>query len=137
AQEVVTGQRERAAAAQQALDYLKGKQAGSLSVLGVDKTLIQCAEDASPFVREITAFALNFWEGTAAENDRLEQVLVKLANDDGRGEEQLAQLRDTPEEATDEALTRVPGLKVRYNATIALARRGSARVRLGMLGEML
>src|SRR5581483_9545839 len=36
-----------------------------------------------------------------------------------------------------QSVTRVPGLKVRMNATVALARRGSDKVRLDVLSEML
>src|SRR5262249_52083395 len=42
---------------------------------------------------------------------------------------------DKPEGTT--AFTKPPGRQVCYNATIALARRGSARTRLGLLEEML
>jgi len=138
---------ERADWARKSREYLESPVATrSLQALGVDKALIQCAEDSDPFLREIAAFALNFWEGTARENARIEEVLYKLAADDGHGEDTLAQLRDKPEayyipllssENEDQALTRVPGLKIRYNATIALARRGSDRVRLDVLQEML
>src|SRR5262249_39127086 len=115
---------------------LKSQEGRSLQVLGVDEALTRCAEDPDPFLREMAAFALNFWEGTASENARLEGVLAKLAADNGHGEDQLSQLRDEPQQG-EEALTRAPGLKIRYNATIALARRGSDKSRLGVLQEML
>jgi hypothetical protein len=135
-QEAASGRRERAGWASQALTYLKSQEGRSLQVLGVDEALTRCAEDPDPFLREMAAFALNFWEGTAGENARLEGVLAKLAADNGHGEDQLSQLRDEPQQG-EEALTRAPGLKIRYNATISLARRGSDKSRLGVLQEML
>ena len=126
----------RAAYAHQALAYLTGPQARSLAVLGLDKVFTQCAADDNPLLREITAYALNFWEGRAAENVRMDALLAKLARDDGHGEEGIVRDRDE-EDPTGEPMVRVPGLKIRYNATVALARRGSARVRLGVLKEML
>jgi hypothetical protein len=127
---------ERAEWARAALDYMTGPQAKKLGRLGVDKALTVCAEDRDPFMREIAAFAFNFWEGDASERGRLEDVLAKLAVDSGAGEESLSQLHEEGNQA-DEAITRVPGLKIRYNATVALARRGSDKVRLGVLQEML
>jgi hypothetical protein len=132
-----SGRGERAG---KALEYLSGPRARSLEVLGVFKALVRCAEDPDPFLRAMTAFALTFWDGLPSENARLEDVLAKLARDDGHGEEILASFRDSlrdSEEAADEGVTRAPGLKIRYNATLALARRGSNKVRLGVLREML
>lgn len=131
-----TGAGERAEWARAALDYMEGPQARRLQRLGVDKALIACAEDADPFLREIAAYAMNFWEGDAAERRQLEAVLVKLAVDSGKGEESLSQLHEE-ENRAEEAITKVPGLKIRYNATVALARRGSDQARLGVLQEML
>jgi hypothetical protein len=129
-----TGERGRWADA--TLRYLKGPEAHSLRVLGIDEALAKCAADDNPFLREVTAYALNFWEGTPAENARMEDLLVQLSRDRGRGEEILARLREG-EPQDDEYLTRVPGLKIQYNATAALARRGSSRARIGVLKEML
>jgi hypothetical protein len=84
----------------------------------------------------MAAFAMNFWEGTDSENALLEKSLVKLAADDGHGEESLARMREA-EGQRDESVTPVPGLRIRYNATVALARRGSFRARLDVIGEML
>jgi hypothetical protein len=130
------GTSERAHWASAALKYLNPLQSRCLQDLGVDKALLQCAEDPNPFLREITAFALNFWDGSPEENARIEERLVKLSFDDGRGEEMLEQLRDEDDKA-DGIITKTPGLKIRYNATVALARRGSDNVRLGLLQEML
>jgi hypothetical protein len=127
---------QRAEWARAALDYLEGPQAKRLGGLGVDKALVLCAEDRNPFLREVAAFALNFWEGDATERGRLEQVLAKLAVDSGQGEESLSELREE-ENKTEEAITKVPGLKIRYNATVALARRGSDQARVDVLQDML
>jgi hypothetical protein len=127
---------QRAEWARAALDYLEGPHANKLGGLGVDKALVSCAEDRNPFLREIAAFALNFWEGDATERGRLEQVLAKLAVDGGQGEESLSELREE-ENKTEEARTKVPGLKIRYNATVALARRGSDQARVDVLQDML
>jgi hypothetical protein len=127
---------ERAEWARAALDYMTGPRAKKLQGLGVDKTLTICATDPDPFLREITAFAMNFWEGDATERGRLEESLVRLAVDGGQGEETLSQLHHE-EQKSEEAVTRVPGLRIRYNATVALARRGSDKARLGVLQEML
>jgi hypothetical protein len=134
--EADSGRRDRSEWARTAVDYLRGPQGPRLNLLGVDKALLQCAEDHDPFLREVAAFALNFWEGDAAERKRIEEVLAKLARDDGHGEDLLAQFREDNEKS-DQAITRSPGLKIRYNATVALARRGSDKVRLGVLEEML
>jgi hypothetical protein len=138
-QEAASSSPPRAEYAAKSLTYLTGPRAGSLATLGVDRTLLQCAEEPDPFLREITAFALNFWQGSAEENARVENALAKLTRDNGRGEELLVRYRDDPDKPdnTAEDVVRVPGLKIRYNATVALARRGSEKVRLGVLREML
>jgi hypothetical protein len=126
----------RAEWAKAALGYMTGPQAKKLQGLGVDKALTSCALDSDPFLREMAAFALNFWEGDATEQGRLEDVLAKLALDDGQGEESLSQIHEA-ENKNEDAITKVPGLKIRYNATVALARRGSNKANLGVLQEML
>jgi hypothetical protein len=90
----------------------------------------------------MAAFALNFWQGTPEENARMEAILVKLAGDDGHGEEILDRVREEEKRrhgdtTGEEHLTRVKGLRIRYNATAALARRGSPKTRLDVLDEML
>lgn len=67
--------------ARQTLDVLQGKE--RLSVIG---PLVECAKADDPFLRQMTAFSLNFWEGTPAENALAEQTLSTLANDRGQGE---------------------------------------------------
>jgi hypothetical protein len=119
--------------ARAALRYLSGPQAKSLRSLGVEDVFTKCAGDPDPFVRSMTAFALNFWDGTESENASLEQLLVTLSRDIGHGEDALAKIREREGQA-DGSIKRVP---VRYNATVALARKGSEKTRLDVLEEML
>lgn len=135
-QEAETGNRDRAAWAKAALAHLNGRLAGKPDLIGVDKALTRCADDENPFLRENAAFALNFWEGSAEQNAALEKVLVELASDDGRGEENIEEfyLEEKPQ---TRVVAKSKGLYVRYNATIALARRGSGKVSLDRLQEML
>jgi hypothetical protein len=91
-------------------------------LVGLDAVFDQCAADADPFLRKITAYALNFWEGDEGENTRLDDILLRLAQDDGR---------------TGGASSPTESIEVRYNAAGALARRGSPRVRLDLLADML
>jgi hypothetical protein len=53
--------------------------------VGVIQTLTQCARSDDPFLRELVALALNFWQGNAADNALAEQVLLTLSRDDGHG----------------------------------------------------
>lgn len=122
--------------ARKTAEYLKRRREGHADAMGVDKALIKCADAESPAVREMAAFAMNFWHGNASEDARLEEALVRLSSDDGRGEEELErQLEEVPSETR--ALCKRPGFRAQANATVALARRGSPRVRLGLLEEML
>jgi hypothetical protein len=131
-------------------EYLRRRQEGKPDALGVDKVLIRCSEDDNPFLREVAAFAMNFWTGTAKEEEAMEEALVRLSYDDGRGEEKLNDLLE--EEAAEEAgvttqelarkndtrtLVKKKGYKVQATATIALARHGSTRTRIDLLEEML
>jgi hypothetical protein len=131
-------------------DYLRKRQEGHSDTLGVDQVLIRCSEDDNPFLREIAAFAMNFWTGTAKEEEALEEALVRLSHDDGRGEEKLNDLLE--EEAQEEAalttqplsrqgdtrtLVKKKGYKIQATATVTLARRGSTRTRVDLLEEML
>jgi hypothetical protein len=84
--------------------------------------LSRCAADDNPELRELVAFAATFWEGTPGQNKAIEKALARLSYDNGRGASEDAEEK---------------GRGIRYNATRALARRGSAEVRLGVLGEML
>jgi hypothetical protein len=108
--------------AQECLELLRSRREGHPRLLGLDVTLEHCAGDIHPSVRKMTAFACNFWEGSAEENGRIDDVLTTLANDDGR---------------TPEGSDPVQALEVRYNATVAQARRGSDRVQMKLLQDML
>jgi hypothetical protein len=127
---------EQGALAKKTGDYLRQRQAGKADSFGLAPVLEKCADAEDPSVREMTAFAMNFWHGSPAEETRMEDTLVRLTNDVGRGEDELAQVREESPELTL-PVTKVPGYLVRVNATIALARRGSSKVPLGLLEEML
>jgi hypothetical protein len=115
---------------------LRDRRAGRPGALGVDKTLAKCASADDSFLRELTALALNFWEGSSAENERMEATLLKLAHDDGRGEDRLDAEPDRPADEP-KSIQKIPGLRVRFNAVAALARRGSPKTPLDQLADML
>jgi hypothetical protein len=117
------GSGQRADWARQARTMLEGRRDGRPRLLGLEVTFEHCAADANADLRKMTALACNFWEGSAEENARLDLVLANLARDDGR--------------TADGSSDPVRALEVRYNAAVALARRGSDMVRLDLLGEML
>jgi hypothetical protein len=135
--DLLTATPARADTARELAKQLNDRRAGRAGALGVDSTLAKCATADDPFLRELTALALSFWDGSAAENRRMEDTLLKLAHDDGRGED-----RATGEEAAREpgettSVTKSPGLHVRLNAAAALAHRGSVKTPLDQLEEML
>jgi hypothetical protein len=120
------------------LDYLRQRRKGKNDTMGVADALEKCSRDEDPFLRELAALASNFWTGTAVEEARIEKFLVRLSHDDGAGEDGLAERIERNAGSTQSrALTTKKGFKVQANATIALARRGSPRVRLDLLQEML
>jgi hypothetical protein len=104
-------------------DYLKGRAAGTPTALGVDKTLEKCADSDDLTLRKFVALALNFWEGTPEENERMEATLLKLS--DGS--------------SFPSSADRVKIREVRYQAAQALAHRGSKKLaeRLPIFREML
>jgi hypothetical protein len=125
---------------------LTKRRGGVPDSLGVDKALEHCAKADDPFLRELAALAMSFWRGDEAAEKRIEDALVQLTVDDGRGEddEHRKELSDDPPgeanaraKTESQARTKTPGLVVRYNATVALARRGSPKVNLGVLKDML
>jgi hypothetical protein len=68
------------------LRYLEGSEKN----IGVIAALARCADTKKdpvddPFLRELVAHALTFWEGDAQENALAEKTLVALAHDDGHG----------------------------------------------------
>jgi hypothetical protein len=123
--------------ARTAADYLRQRQEGRAGALAVDKALEKCATAEDTLLREMAAFAMNFWSGTKDENDRMEKALVRLSYDDGRGETELAQALEENTKAPTRTVIKRPGYRVQVNATVALARRGSPKVRVGLLREML
>jgi hypothetical protein len=131
---------ERGAWAAAALKHLRARQEGRPDVLGVDRPLIQCADDENPLLREVAALAMNFWEGTAAENGPMDEALVRLTYDDGRGGELADRLLaefDPDNQRETHPVQADKGVLVRYNAAVALARRGSGLARTDLLRAML
>jgi hypothetical protein len=126
------GEGDRAAWAGAALAYLKDRKAGKPNSLGVDEVLIRCSADKNPLLREIAVFALNFWDGPG-----IEDALLARLEDQGTGEELPAELIEGDKNREYQQLTKTPGLRIRYNAAVALARRGSSRAPLDLLMEML
>jgi hypothetical protein len=120
------------------LDYLKQRRQGKADSLGVAEVLARCSEEEDPYLRELTALASNFWHGTAREQAMIEQLLVRLSTDAGTGEDLLRErLAKNPDAKRSIALSKKPGYQVQVNANLALARRGSPRVRVDLLEEML
>jgi hypothetical protein len=114
--EEAQGDGKRSTWAREALAYLQHQ--GSL---GVDEALDQCARDPDALLRQVVALALTFWDGP-----RVDPTLARLADDDGRGGNPATVAQQRQE--------------IRYQATAALARRGSPlmdRRHLQVLGEML
>jgi hypothetical protein len=141
-QEAVLSQLEAAAgegqvgAAKEALAYLKNRQAGRPSALGMDRVIEKCADAEDPSLRELAAFAANFWSGDAEENARIEKVLLRLCDDPGTGEEELAKLEDENTDQESRKIVKKPGFRVQVNAAVALARQGW-KVRPTLLQTML
>jgi hypothetical protein len=127
---------EQAKAAKDARDYLERRQAGQPTALGVDRVIEKCADADDPSLRELAAFAANFWEGTPRENDRIEKTLSRLCDDGGKGEDALAKLEDENAEQETRKIVKKPGFRVQVNAAIALARHGW-KVRPTLLQTML
>ena len=65
---------------------LRDRAEGVGDDMGVGDVLIACSRDkGDPYLRELSAFAMNFWRGDAAANARMEEALLALTNDDGGG----------------------------------------------------
>ena len=145
--ETATHSSEQAAAAKAALEHLTRRQQGRPDAFGVDRVVETCAEADDPSLRELAAYVVNFWTGTAEENARMENALIRLSNDTGKGEDELRKLeaekppetgsllRFTEKEQT-RSLIKKPGFRVQANAAIALARQGW-KVRLTLLQTLL
>jgi hypothetical protein len=124
--------------AKSVLDYLKARRQGKQDTMGVAEVLRKCSGDGNPFIRELSAFASNTWHGTPVEETAIESFLVTLSEDKGEGEkEQAERAEKNPAAGATRPVTTKPGFNVRANATIALARRGSPRVKPALLEEML
>jgi hypothetical protein len=134
--EAVENPADQAQWARQTLEYLKQRQAGIAGAFGVDRTLEKCADSEDLILREFTAQAGTFWPGTPEEKARIEKTLLRLANDAGRGEDRR-EAYSGPEPDGSKEIVKKPGLIVRINAALALANRGSDKVNVGMLEEML
>ncbi len=121
-----------------ALRALRRRVKGEGDDMGVGDVLIACSEDKDdPYLRELSAFAMNFWRGDEAADARMEERLVALTYDDGAGENKLAELSEEKEESPTVAVSVPAGLQIQYNAAVALARFGAKDVRLDMLKDML
>jgi hypothetical protein len=136
-----------------ALRALRNRAAGKDDDMGVGDALVACAgEKDDPYLRELSAFAMNFLRGDEAANRRMQQALVALTNDNGEGEDRLADLADEKEETPMQdalsaltgggdqgttAVSKIPGLQIRFNAAVALARFGGKDARIDVLKDML
>jgi hypothetical protein len=134
--------------AENTLEYLKRRREGRPDALGVDRVVEKCADAEDPSLRELAAFVCNFWSGTT-EDARMGKALIRLSYDAGKGEDELAKLEEqNPAESSNlfnkilaveetRSLIKKPGFRVQANATVALARQGSPKVRLDLLQTML
>ncbi|HEV3259922.1 MAG TPA: hypothetical protein VG013_23845 [Gemmataceae bacterium] len=130
---------ERSRWAEVGLKVLKGRRTGHPQAPGVADALARCAEDPYPFVRQTAALAMSYWEGNNEDNARMEKALVTLLKDDGHGtaeEKKLLEEKDQPP-AQEDSDPATQAWEIRYQAAVALARRGSDQVPLPMLHDML
>lgn len=126
---------------QEALQYLQSARAGHPDLLGLEKTLALCSTEKDPVLRENAAFCSRYWIGTAEQNAVIEGFLLKLLSDPGEGEELRTQLQIQPAQPDVKPGPRPvqaqPGFLVRSQATLALAWRGSEKVPLEGLNQLL
>jgi hypothetical protein len=114
--------------ADKALAELRGKK----GALGIESVLARCARSDDPYLRKEVALALAFWEGPGSE-----ETLDDLTADDGHGQDNSS--------SEDDSSNRLPipqaryAQEIRYQAWLALVRRGSDRLRRGFgpLPDML
>jgi hypothetical protein len=141
---LLAGLKEEAAAAgdrgqwaRQALDFLDKRQSDKPARgLGVGEALIRCARAEAPFLRELAAGALNFWDAPGAD-----EALTCLASDQGEGHDPVErdeQQKDYRKKHPDKVRLRHQKT-IAYNAVLALARRGSPHVKdhFALFKEML
>jgi hypothetical protein len=122
--------------AQSALGCLEQRLEGKYTTMGVDEALVQAARADDPIVRESAAFAMGFWRGNADENRLMDAALVRLDSDEGRGMNEIEMYSGRDPSPTVEVLSQ-PGKIIQINATLALLRRGSNKVRASRVLEML
>lgn len=136
-----------------ALRVLRKRAKGEDDDMGVGDALAACSgEKDDPYLRELAAFAMNFWRGDAAANARMDGALAALTLDGGAGEDNLDAISEEKEESPmadalaaltggdnggTVAVSKIPGLQIRFNAAVALARFGSRDARLDLLKDML
>ena len=121
-----------------ALGAMRKRVKGQSDDLGVGDVLIACSGDADdPYLRELSAFAMNFWRGDDAANSRMEKRLVDLTYDAGEGQQNSSDLTEEKQDAPTVAVSNPRGLQIQYDAAVALARFGSKDARLDMLKDML
>lgn len=121
-----------------ASEHLRRRREGRADSLGVAAVIRRCAADDNPYLRELAAYVSNFWPGSAVEAREVEDTLVGLTTDRGVGEEALRQREElNPAAGAVRPRCLRPGFKVQANANLALCRRGSPRVRLDLLDDML
>jgi hypothetical protein len=124
--------------AKKVLNHLRRRRQGQPDAMGVSQALVACAGDEDPSVRYHAAFAMTFWAGGPAEEAGMEKALVQLANDDGRGVDELEErLKANPNSEAVQSRIRPKGFHVRPQAALALARRGSPQAPLDLLAELL
>ena len=136
-QEEAAGNGERSRWARETAGFLDRRKPGHPAHgLGAGDALVRCATAPEPFLRELAAGALNFWDAKGAED-----ALEKLVEDDGHGtdpverdEAQAEYRKQHPEEIRGRNQKHIA-----YNAVLTLVRRGSAKVKdhFGLLKEML
>ncbi len=119
-------------------NHLSLRRKGQPDTMGIGAVLVRCAEAEDPSLRFQAAFAMTFWVGRGADEEAMVKALVKLAHDNGRGEEKLHERQENnPDAKISRSLTKRRGFHVRPQAAVALARRGSPHAPLDLLAEML
>lgn len=111
-------------------------QAEPVTALPVDRYLIKAAQSDDPKLRELAAYAMGLWKVDTDQRKRMEEALVRLSSDDGRGMDRLEEFQGPDPSKSQEILSQ-PGLMVQINATLSLLRLGSDQVRASKVKEML
>ncbi len=121
-----------------ALQNMKNRRTGHPDMMGLDVTFEKITDfrASDPFLRVYVAGALHFWSGTDAENQRVEQTLLRLTYDPGTGTDLLLDVATEDSEGS-RPIAETVAIEVRFMADRALAYRGSKKVRLDMLADLL